>query len=140
MKSHTQVVIKPVIDLHQVLATAGYRIPDQLREQIVLRDQTCVFPHCPRPARRCQLDHVVPYDHAAEAAGREQPGPTRSDNLAALCGFHHRLKTHGRWSYVMVALGVFEWTSPHGHRYRRDRHGTTPLDHPLDRAADHRRR
>ena len=28
----------------------------------------------------------------------------------------------------MTEPGVFEWTSPHGHRYRRDRHGTTPID------------
>ncbi|WP_229856807.1 hypothetical protein, partial [Nocardioides flavus (ex Wang et al. 2016)] len=28
---------------------------------------------------------------------------------------------------------VFEWTAPHGYRYRRDRHGTTELDaHHLD--------
>ena len=28
----------------------------------------------------------------------------------------------------MIAPGVFEWTSPHGHRYLRDRHGTTRID------------
>ena len=28
----------------------------------------------------------------------------------------------------MTAPGVFEWTSPHGHRYRRDQHGTTALE------------
>ena len=35
----------------------------------------------------------------------------------------------------MVAPGVFEWTSPHGHRYRRDRTGTTRStnpNHPTD--------
>ena len=30
----------------------------------------------------------------------------------------------------MTEPGVFEWTSPHGHRYRRDRHGTTAIDRP----------
>ena len=32
--------------------------------------------------------------------------------------------------YRMVAPGVFEWTSPHGHHYRRDRIGTTRIDEP----------
>ena len=28
----------------------------------------------------------------------------------------------------MIAPGVFEWTSPHGHHYRRDHTGTTHID------------
>ena len=87
-----------------------------------------MFPWCARPARGCDVDHVVEFDHAADAEGRPQPGPTRTDNLAALCRFHHRLKTHTAWHYRMTEPGVFEWTSPHGHHYRRDRHGTTAID------------
>ena len=49
---------------------AGYAVPDRLREQVVQRDRTCLFPWCSRPARRCQVDHVVPYDHADPEAGR----------------------------------------------------------------------
>jgi hypothetical protein len=139
--THTTVTIRPVIDTGEVIRACGHTIPDRLREQVILRDQTCVFPHCTRPARRCQLDHVIAYDQHAEAERRPQPGPTSSDNLACLCTFHHRLKTHGRWTYQMVALGVFEWTSPHGHRFRRDHHGTTPLDqdpdHDVDPDLDH---
>ena len=99
-------------------------------DHVVLRDRTCVFPFCARPARGCDVDHVIEYDHDAEADGRPQPGPTETDNLGALCRFHHRLKTHTAWRYDMVAPGVFEWTSPHGHRYRLDRTGTTALDPP----------
>ena len=91
-----------------------------------------MFPWCTRPARGCDVDHVVEYDHDADAEGRPQPGPDRRpSNLGALCRFHHRLKTHTAWTYRMIAPGVFEWTSPHGHRYRRDRHGTT-RDRPPD--------
>ena len=43
----------------------GYRIPDRLRTQVILRDQTCAFPFCTTKARRCQLDHVI-----AAAGGR----------------------------------------------------------------------
>ena len=126
--SRTKVTIKPVIDLNADLATPAYEVPDRIREQVILRDRTCVFPWCTRPARRCDIDHVIPHDHDAEAEGRPQPGPTRTDNLAALCRSHHRLKTHTAWRYRMTEPGVFEWTSPHGHHYRRDRHGTTAID------------
>ncbi|HEX5917376.1 MAG TPA: DUF222 domain-containing protein [Nocardioides sp.] len=128
--SRTKVTVKPVIDLNTQLHTDAYAIPDRIREQVVLRDRTCVFPRCTTPARRCDVDHVVPYDPDAEAEGRPQPGPTRTDNLAALCRSHHRLKTHTAWRYETTAPGVFEWTSPHGYRYRRDHTGTTALDPP----------
>ncbi|QSR31657.1 hypothetical protein CFI00_14330 [Nocardioides sp. S5] len=128
--SRTKVTVKPVIDLNQEKAAPGYEIPDRIREHVVLRDRACVFPFCGRPARGCDVDHVVEYDHDAEAEGRPQPGPTETDNLGALCRFHHRVKTHTAWRYDMVVPGVFEWTSPHGHRYRRDPAGTTALDPP----------
>lgn len=124
--SLTRVTVKPVIDLNEQIWSHGYDIPERLREQVVLRDETCVFPWCGRSARRCDIDHVIPYDHTDPAAG----GQTASHNLAPLCRRHHRLKTHGRWRYRMTSLGVFVWTSPHGHRFRRDRIGTSPLTHP----------
>ena len=128
--SRTKITIKPVIDVQAELSTPAYEIPDPIREQVILRDRTCVFPWCTRPARGCDVDHVIEYDHDAEAEGRPQPGPTRTSNLAALCRYHHRLKTFTAWHYRMIAPGVFEWTSPYGHRYRRDRTGTTRIDEP----------
>jgi hypothetical protein len=126
--SRTKVTIKPVIDLNAPLTAQGYKVPADIREQVQLRDRTCVFPRCTRPARGCDIDHVIPYDHDAEAEGRPQPGSTCTDNLACLCRFHHRLKTHSAWRYETTAPVVFEWTSPHGHRYRRDRSGTTAME------------
>jgi hypothetical protein len=128
--SRTKITVKPVIDLNAQLTAQGYEIPDRIREQVQLRDRTCVFPRCTRPARACDIDHVIAYDHDAEAEGRPQPGPTATWNLACLCRFHHRLKTHSAWRYETTAPGVFEWTSPHGLRYRRDHTGTTDLDPP----------
>jgi hypothetical protein len=128
--SRTKVTIKPVVDLTTALEAPGYAIPDRIREHVILRDRTCVFPWCTRPARGCDVDHVTEYDHQAEADGREQPGPTATANLGALCRFHHRLKTHTAWTYRTIAPGVFEWTSPHGHVYRRDQHGTIRIDPP----------
>ena len=117
-----------MIDLNADLSTPAYEVPDRIREQVILRDRTCVFPWCTRPARVCDIDHVIPHDPDAEAEGRPQPGPTQTANLAALCRFHHRLKTHTAWRYRMTDNGCFEWTVPHGHHYRRDRTGTTAAD------------
>ena len=128
--SRTKVTVQPVIDLRQEKSAPGYEIPDRIRDHVILRDRTCVFPWCGRPARGCDVDHLIEYDHDAEAEGRPQPGPTETENLGALCRFHHRLKTHSAWRHDMTAPGIFEWTSPHGHRYRRDRTGTTALDPP----------
>ncbi len=128
--SRTKVTVKPVIDLTAHLSTPGYAVPDRIRDHVILRDKTCVFPWCTRPARGCDVDHVIPHDPDAEAEGRPQAGPTSTDNLGALCRFHHRLKTHSAWRYAMVEPGVFEWTSPHGHRFRRDHTGSTALDPP----------
>ncbi|GGD27575.1 HNH endonuclease signature motif containing protein [Nocardioides daphniae] len=125
--SHTDVRILPVVDLNASLSSESYAPSDRLRRQVQLRDETCVFPHCTRPSRRCDVDHVVPFDHDAAGEGRPQPGPTLTENLATLCRSHHRLKTHTAWQLESPANGVFGWTSPHGQRFRRDRHGTTDL-------------
>ena len=137
--SRTKVTVKPVIDLNADLSTSAYEVPDRIREQVILRDRTCVFPWCTRPARGCDIDHVIAHDHDAEAEGRPQPGPTQTANLAALCRFHHRLKTHTAWRYRMTEPGVLRVdltartplpTRPH--RHHRDRPGrpTRPARHP----------
>ena len=70
----TQLVVRPVLDLAAQRHSESYEAADLLREQVVLRDVTCVFPHCSRPARSADLDHIVPFD-----AG----GPTTTANLAS---------------------------------------------------------
>ncbi|NYE37202.1 hypothetical protein F4692_002335 [Nocardioides cavernae] len=117
--TRTKVTLRPVIDLNTELATPAYEPTTRIREAVILRDRTCVFPWCTRSARRCDLDHVVPFD-----AG----GPTSTSNLAPLCRTHHRLKTHSSWHYETTAPGTYDWTSPHGHRFRRDPTGTRAID------------
>jgi hypothetical protein len=121
--THTRVTVRPVIDLNEHLRAPGYAIPDRLREQVILRDRTCVYPRCTRSARACDLDHIEPYDHAHPESG----GQTATHNLAPLCRRHHRLKTHGRWRYTALAPGSYLWTSPHGYLFLRDREGGTTL-------------
>ena len=89
----------------------AYRPTRLLNRFVQTRDRTCTFPGCRRPARRCDLDHTIPYD---------QGGPTCAGNLGPLCRLHHRLKTHTSWSLSQPEPGLFLWTSPTGrvHHFR----------------------
>ena len=98
-----QVVVKPVIDLADHHHVDAYEVPARIAEQAALINMTCVFPWCTRSARRCDSDHIQPYDSG---------GTTSSDNIAPLCRRHHRLKTHGGWSYRPLEAGSFLWTQP----------------------------
>jgi hypothetical protein len=72
-----KVTMKPVIDLNQPDRVDGYQVPARIAEQVRLRDKMCVHPYCHRPARRCDLDHIDPYNETGP------PGQTSSDNLAS---------------------------------------------------------
>lgn len=121
--SHTRITLRPVIDLNVEKTVDGYAIPDRIRDHVILRDRTCMFPWCTRPARGCDLDHVIAYDPDGP------PGQTSTTNLVPLCRFHHRLKTHTPWHSHMPTPGTLHWTSPHGHTYTRDHTGTRTGTH-----------
>ncbi|OZF54008.1 HNH endonuclease signature motif containing protein [Rhodococcus sp. 14-1411-2a] len=82
--------------------------PDALTTAAVrLRDKHCRFPGCHRPAARCQLDHIVAFDHANPRGG----GWTTVNNLQCLCDYHHTVKTAGYWTATMLPGGAILWTS-----------------------------
>jgi hypothetical protein len=108
--TNTRVTIRPVIDLNQDLHTDGYRPTETMREQAILTNATCVYPHCSRPARSADLDHVEEFD------GHN----TNSRNLAPLCRGHHRYKTHAGWAVVRTGPTTFTWTNKHGYSYDWD--------------------
>lgn len=64
----------------------GYQAPEHLRRALQIRDGTCRVSGCRRPARDCDLDHVIPFDSG---------GSTTAANLRSLCRRHHGLKGHG---------------------------------------------
>ncbi|MFT4156748.1 MAG: DUF222 domain-containing protein [Microbacterium sp.] len=91
-----------------VLAADRYRPPESLKRRLRARDQRCRFPTCGLAARKCDLDHT-----GAAASG----GPTREDNLSALCRRHHTLKHASPWHVRHLQGGTLEWTSPTGKVY-----------------------
>lgn len=88
-----------------------YRPPADLARMLQLRDVTCRFPGCGRPASSCDLDHTV-----AWARG----GPTSASNLAHLSRRHHTIKHRTRWSVANNGDGTLTWTSPTGFRCDSD--------------------
>ena len=61
------------------------RFPSRrLKTAIDIRDGTCRFATCSRPATECDDDHQIPHPR----------GPTSGANLRSLCRRHHRIKTH----------------------------------------------
>ncbi len=94
----------------------GYQPGAALRHLIQIRDPTCTAPGCRRPARRCDLDHTVPF----QAGGR-----TCECNLGPGCRRHHKCKQLPRWTLTQDSPGIFTWTTPGGRSYR-----TGPTEYP----------
>ncbi|MPV51190.1 hypothetical protein GCG21_14485 [Pseudactinotalea sp. HY160] len=129
-----QIFVRPVIDLETEHEVAGYAAGDVIKDHLHLRDRTCVFPACARPARDCDADHIDPWK--TDAQGDLTGGPTCTCNLASLCRRHHRWKTHnhpgqpqgrGSWSYVTLGPGTYYWSGPMGLRFLRTPTGTSEV-------------
>lgn len=122
----SRIVTDPLSGAVLDVGTTRYRPTRAIAEQVIARDRTCVRPGCTHQARTCQLDHTIAYNHAHPDRG----GSTSAANLGPLCSRDHLTKTHAGYQVTQPEPGIFEWTTPSGHRYRRDRDGTTtPLSH-----------
>jgi hypothetical protein len=120
----TQITLQPVLDLADHIHIDSYEASQRLKNQVDLRDVTCVFPYCTRKAHRCDHHHRV--DH-------HDGGPTCSCNIAPTCRGHHRAKTTGGWSYLTVEPGTCLWRSPLGYQYLRDATGTLDVTPDAER-------
>ncbi|QHC67642.1 DUF222 domain-containing protein [Rathayibacter sp. VKM Ac-2759] len=81
--------------------------PSRMRLHLQLRDQTCRFPGCTRPASRAEADHTLEWRNG---------GDTALANLLSLCTSHHHVRHGDRWTYVLHPDGTTEWTTPTGRR------------------------
>jgi 5-methylcytosine-specific restriction endonuclease McrA len=86
----------------------AYRPSRSLRHLVQIAQPTCTAPSCTRPADRCDLDHVIPYD---------QGGRTCFCNLHPLCRKHHQAKQTPGWHLDYTGPGPAIWTLPHGRTY-----------------------
>ncbi len=113
-----RMVHQPVVRPAEMLR---YQPSAALARWVRMRDLTCRFPGCDRPASMCDLDHTIPFDHRDPASS----GLTVPSNLKSLCRQHHRVKTFHNgergWHDVQLPDGTVVWTSPAGRTYR-----TTP--------------
>jgi hypothetical protein len=133
-----------VVGIGRPLATPRHDPPARLADLVRATHPRCVVPGCAIGARRCDLDHRVPYDE-------EHPdrGPTCSCNMQPLCRTHHRLKTAGLLVPEVPATGApggqppgaVDWLTPAGLRYRSEPGPATPPAAPaeLREQADRRR-
>jgi hypothetical protein len=89
----------------------AYRPPLSLQHLIRIRQATCAFPGCRRPATRCDLDHTIPH-HLG--------GRTCECGLAPLCRGHHQAKQAPRWTLAQNQPGTMTWTTPSHRTYTTD--------------------
>jgi len=93
------------------LESASYRVPLALRHLVHVRQRTCCFPGCRRPAVRSDLDHTVAFDRG---------GRTCWCNLAPLCRRHHRAKQAPAWHLEQPRPGQMMWRTPNGRCYQTE--------------------
>jgi hypothetical protein len=81
-------------------------IPGHIRRAVLLRDRTCAWPRCGRPAAHCDVHHLR---HQADG------GETSVGNCVLACQFHHDVCIHRRgWRLLLHPDGTTEARSPDG--------------------------
>jgi hypothetical protein len=88
----------------------GIRVPSAAqRRAVIARDGHCQFPGCDRPARWCDVHHVIPVSVG---------GKTILTNLVLLCRRHHRAVHERRWQLSRDEDGTVRVTPPDRVRHR----------------------
>jgi hypothetical protein len=86
-------------------------IPWQIRRAVLLRDRTCAWPKCDRPAVHRDVHHL---------RHKQDGGETSVRNCVLLCQFHHDVCTHRRgWQLILHPDGTTEARSPDGRQVLR---------------------
>ncbi|WP_035766572.1 HNH endonuclease signature motif containing protein, partial [Arthrobacter sp. TB 23] len=106
--SFTRILTHPFTGARLGADATTYRVPQDLKDAVRVRDGTCRHPGCNRLAVFCELDHTTPWS---------QGGKTSYGNLASLCKRHHMFKTEGYWHYQQPDPGTIIAISPLGETY-----------------------
>ena len=117
----TRFTITPVLDPLDQVPVDAWEVPRRHRQAVRLLTPADTFPFAASTTRATQIDHTVPYAHDGP------PGQSRVGNYGPMTGFHHRIKTHGRWTVRQPFPGVYAWRDPYGATYVVDHSGTRRL-------------
>jgi hypothetical protein len=81
-------------------------IPGHIRKAVIMRDRTCAWPRCDRPAVYCDVHHI---------RHKKDGGETSVGNCALVCQFHHDVCIH-RWGWQLILHpdGTTSAYGPHG--------------------------
>jgi hypothetical protein len=121
--AHARFTIRPVLDIPGMAPVDAYEIPERHRTAVRLMTPDDTFPYS-SSLHPDQIDHTVPYQHGASAAGA---GQSRLGNYGPMSTPHHRLKTFGRWTVKQPFPGIYLWRDPYGALYLVDHTGTRAL-------------
>jgi hypothetical protein len=100
----------PRDDAILALGRKRYRVTDDLRLFLAVRDGRCRFTGCFRRTAACDVDHSQDW---------AEGGHTDECNLGHLCRGHHTLKHQTRWRIeANHPDGTVDWVSPTGRRHR----------------------
>ena len=78
-------------------------IPWYIRKAVIMRDRTCAWPRCNRPAVYCDVHH---------GRHKKDGGETSVGNCVLVCQFHHDVCIH-RWGWELI-LHPDGTTTAHG--------------------------
>jgi hypothetical protein len=93
-------------------------IPAHIRRAVLLRDRTCAWPQCGRPAVHCDVHHL---------RHKQDGGETSLTNCVLLCQFHHDVCIHRRgWQLTLHPDGTTEARSPDGRQVLRSHAPPSP--------------
>jgi Domain of unknown function (DUF222) len=121
---HSNVVLKPVIDLAGIPPADHYEITPAMSEAIGLIRSADYWPYGNSLSRHQDNDHTTPYLPMNQGG---PPGQTDPRKMGKLTRTHHRIKTFAGWKVTQLRPGGWLYRSPHHQYYLVDQHGTTPL-------------
>jgi hypothetical protein len=98
----------PTLDCDHRHESHAYQPNDRLRHLVQVRDGTCTFPPCSRPARESDFEHATPY---------HKGGRTCGCNAGARSRQCHQVKQSPGWVVTQPRPGWHQWQTPTGRVY-----------------------